>query len=168
MSETTKPEMALSRRLLWNRIVQKVKVESHRPNGTVESHPPATSMLGVEETPLLRAPRCRSGKRTINLMALSKKQIKQLRALANHLNPLIIVGKNDLSDAAYAQADETLEKHELVKCTVLDGSGLDAKDAAQHLADRLRAQVVQVIGNRCVIYRETHDEKVTKIRLVRE
>ncbi|WP_416175092.1 YhbY family RNA-binding protein [Bifidobacterium crudilactis] len=101
-------------------------------------------------------------------MALSKKQIKQLRALANHLNPQIIVGKNDLSDAAYAQADETLEKHELVKCTVLDGSGLDAKDAAQHLADRLRAQVVQVIGNRCVIYRETHDEKVTKIRLVRE
>lgn len=114
------------------------------------------------------APRCHTGKRIINLMALSKKQIKQLRALANHLNPLIIVGKHDLSDAAYQQADETLEKHELVKCSVLDGSGLTSKEAATQLASRLNAEVVQVIGNRCVIYRETHDEQVTKIKLVRE
>ncbi|GAA6122692.1 YhbY family RNA-binding protein [Bifidobacterium psychraerophilum] len=101
-------------------------------------------------------------------MALSKKQIKQLRSLANHLNPLIIVGKQDLSDAALKQADETLEKHELVKCSVLDGSGLSAKEAAERLAESLHAEVVQVIGNRCVIYRRTHDEHVDAITLVRE
>ena len=62
-------------------------------------------------------------------MALTKKQIKQLKALAHHLNPIIQVGKNDLSDAAVKQADETIEKRELIKCDVLDGSGLTAKES---------------------------------------
>ena len=33
-------------------------------------------------------------------MALTKKQVKQLRGLATKLNPLIQVGKNDLSENA--------------------------------------------------------------------
>ena len=33
-------------------------------------------------------------------MALTKKQVKQLRGLATKLNPLIQVGKNDLSETA--------------------------------------------------------------------
>ena len=62
-------------------------------------------------------------------MALTKKQVKQLRGLATKLNPLIQVGKNDLSENAVKQADETIEKRELIKCSVLDGSGLTAKEA---------------------------------------
>ena len=57
-------------------------------------------------------------------MALTKKQIKQLRAMANSLKPLFYVGKNDLTESAVNQADETIEKHELIKCAVQDGSGL--------------------------------------------
>ena len=49
-------------------------------------------------------------------MALTKKQVKQLRGLATKLNPLIQVGKNDLSENAVKQADETIEKRELIKC----------------------------------------------------
>ena len=63
-------------------------------------------------------------------MALTKKQIKQLRAMANSLKPLFYVGKNDLTESAVNQADETIEKHELIKCAVQDGSGLTAKEAA--------------------------------------
>lgn len=64
-------------------------------------------------------------------MALTKKQVKQLRGLATKLNPLIQVGKNDLSENAVKQADETIEKRELIKCSVLDGSGLTAKEAGR-------------------------------------
>ena len=42
------------------------------------------------------------------VMALTKKQVKQLRGLATKLNPLIQVGKNDLSENAIKQADETI------------------------------------------------------------
>ncbi len=79
-------------------------------------------------------------------MALTKKQIKQLRAMANSLKPLFYVGKNDSTESAVNQADETIEKHELIKCAVQDGSGLTAKEAAAELAEQLNAEVVQSIG----------------------
>ncbi|MFT8357613.1 YhbY family RNA-binding protein [Bifidobacterium aquikefiri] len=98
---------------------------------------------------------------------LNKHQVKQLRALGNHLNPLIIIGKSNLTEASIKQANETLENRELIKCSVLNGSDLTARDAASQLAEKLRASVVQVIGNRFVIYRETHRDDVEKIKLVR-
>lgn len=101
-------------------------------------------------------------------MALTKKQTKQLRALANSLKPLFYVGKNDLTEAAIKQADETIEKHELIKCAVQDGSELTAKEAAEQLAEQLGANVVQTIGNRFVIYRRSKRDDVEHIRLVRE
>ena len=100
--------------------------------------------------------------------ALTKKQGKQLRGLATKLNPLIQVGKNDLSENAVKQADETIEKRELVKCSVLDGSGLTAKEAGEGLAEQLGAELVQVIGNRFVLYRRSQRDDVEHIRLVRE
>ena len=100
-------------------------------------------------------------------MALTKKQVKQLRGLATKLNPLIQVGKNDLSENAVKQ-DETIEKRELIKCSVLDGSGLTAKEAGEGLAEQLGAELVQVIGNRFVLYRRSQRDDVEHIRLVRE
>jgi RNA-binding protein len=102
------------------------------------------------------------------VMALTKKQVKQLRGLATKLNPLIQVGKNDLSENAIKQADETIEKRELIKCSVLDGSGLTSKEAGEGLAEELNAELVQVIGNRFVLYRRSHRDDVEHIRLVRE
>lgn len=101
-------------------------------------------------------------------MALTKKQIKQLRALANTLSPLLYVGKNDITDAAVKQADETMQYHELMKCAVQDGSGLSAKEAADALAQKLGAEVVQVIGNRFVLFRVSPLDGVEHIMLVRE
>ncbi|MFU0562256.1 YhbY family RNA-binding protein [Gardnerella swidsinskii] len=101
-------------------------------------------------------------------MALTKKQIKQLRTLANTLSPLLYVGKNDITDAAVKQADETMQYHELMKCAVQDGSGLSAKEAADALAQKLGAEVVQVIGNRFVLFRVSPLDSVEHIMLVRE
>lgn len=101
-------------------------------------------------------------------MALIKKQIKQLRGMANKLNPIVQVGKNDLSENAIKQADDIIERRELIKGSVLDGSGLTAKEAGEGLAEQLDAELVQVIGNRFVIYRRSQRDDVEHIRLVRE
>ncbi|PLS28431.1 RNA-binding protein [Bifidobacterium anseris] len=101
-------------------------------------------------------------------MALTKKQTKQLRAMANQLKPLVYIGKNDLSESAIRQADETIEKRELIKGQVQDGSGMDAREAAERLADALGADVVQVIGNRFILFRVSKRDDVEHIRLVRE
>ena len=101
-------------------------------------------------------------------MALPKSRSSSCEAWPPKLNPLIQVGKNDLSENAIKQADETIEKRELIKCSVLDGSGLTAKEAGEGLAEELNAELVQVIGNRFVLYRRSHRDDVEHIRLVRE
>ena len=79
-------------------------------------------------------------------MALTGAQVKQLRSMAHHLNPAIIIGKSDINEGTVEQTVAYLEKHELVKCSVLDGSSLSAREAAEELAERCHAEVVQVIG----------------------
>ena len=89
-------------------------------------------------------------------MALTKKQIKQLRAMANSLKPLFYVGKNDLTESAVNQADETIEKHELIKCAVQDGSGLTAKEAAERRSGAVHRQSFRAVpslpARRCGAY----------------
>lgn len=98
---------------------------------------------------------------------LTKKQVKQLRGLANSLDPVLIIGKNGLTDAAAAQAEEHLDRRELIKISVLESSPATAKEMAPELARRLEAALVQVIGSRVILYRRTRRDDVTPLALVR-
>ncbi|RBP99986.1 YhbY family RNA-binding protein [Bifidobacterium xylocopae] len=100
-------------------------------------------------------------------MALSKKQVKQLRALANGTGPTLWIGKEGVTAAAAKQASETLDAHELVKAVVHDGGPVDAREAGEALAGQLEAELVQVIGRRFVLYRASDKEGLKPIRLVR-
>ena len=97
-------------------------------------------------------------------MALTGAQVKQLRSMAHHLNPAIIIGKSDVNEGTVEQTVAYLEKHELVKCSVLDGSSLSAR--AEELAERCHAEVVQVIGRKFSLYRESSRKDIEKIKLV--
>jgi len=97
-------------------------------------------------------------------MALTGAQVKQLRSMAHHLNPAIIIGKSDVNEGTVEQTVAYLEKHELVKCSVLDGSSLSAREAAEELAER--CDVVQVIGRKFSLYRESSRKGIEKIKLV--
>lgn len=100
-----------------------------------------------------------------NPMALTGRQIRQLRSLAHHLEPVITVGKQGVAPAVVDQANAALEAHELIKCSALENSGLSAREAADQLAELTRSEVVQVIGRRFSLYRETSREGVEKIQL---
>ena len=52
-------------------------------------------------------------------MALAGRQIRQLRSLAHHLEPAVIVGKSNVTENTVEQASEYLEKHELIKCSAV-------------------------------------------------
>ena len=99
-------------------------------------------------------------------MALSGKHVRHLRSLAHHLKPSIIIGKTDVNDGVVEQANAALEAHELIKCSVLDTSSLDIRDAADELASRCHAEVVQVIGRKFSLYRATNRTDVERIKLV--
>lgn len=98
-------------------------------------------------------------------MTLTGRQIRQLRSLAHHLDPVVTIGKGGVSDATAEQAVAALEAHELIKCAVLDNSGLDARSAAEDLAGRVDAEIVQVIGRKFSLYRESSRTDIEKIEL---
>lgn len=99
-------------------------------------------------------------------MALTGKQVRQLRSLAHHLNPIIHIGKSDIADALVKETEAALENRELIKCAVQDGSDLETREAADMLAERTNADVVQVIGHRFSLYRESSRDDIEKIKLV--
>ena len=91
---------------------------------------------------------------------LTPEQRKSLRGMANTMKPVVIIGKEGITDAVAARASEALEAHELIKCQVLDTDELPAREAADHLAARLNAQCVQVIGKRFSLYRRSHRKDI--------
>ncbi|HET9799528.1 MAG TPA: YhbY family RNA-binding protein [Gemmatimonadaceae bacterium] len=90
-------------------------------------------------------------------MSLSSKERAALRAEAHHLDPLVHVGHQGLTDALRQTLDDALRTHELVKVSLAKSTDVSAKDAAHRLAEQLGADVVQTIGRTCTLYRENLD-----------
>ncbi len=85
---------------------------------------------------------------------LTSKQRAFLRSMANGINPIFQVGKNGVTPELRDTVNNALEARELVKINVLDNNLIDAASAAEMLASRTGAEVVQVIGNKFVLYRK--------------
>ncbi|OUN25175.1 ribosome assembly RNA-binding protein YhbY [Pseudoflavonifractor sp. An85] len=101
-------------------------------------------------------------------MDLTSKQRAQLRGLANNIDTILHIGKDGIGENLIRQADDALEARELIKGKVLENSMLSAREGAEELARATRSQVVQVIGTKFVLYRETHSkEKDKRIKLVK-
>ena len=102
-------------------------------------------------------------------MDLTSKQRAQLRGLANGIDTILHVGKDGLGDNLIKQADDALEARELIKGKVLENSLLSSREAAEALAKATRSDVVQVIGTKFVLYRQSHHkEKKDRIVLVKD
>lgn len=96
---------------------------------------------------------------------LTGKQRAQLRALANPIETVLMVGKGGFSEQLYKTADEAITARELIKGKVLENCEYSAREAADAIAEQLGADVVQVIGSKFVLYRR--NKKDPKIKLVK-
>ena len=113
--------------------------------------------------------RMSAGRRTefVRTMDLTSKQRAQLRGLANGIDTILIVGKEGIGDNLVKQANDALEARELIKGRVLENALMSAREAAEALAPLTRSEVVQVIGTKFVLYRQSHrKDKKDKIVLV--
>ena len=103
----------------------------------------------------------------VRTMDLTSKQRAQLRGLANGIDTTLIVGKEGIGDNLVKQANDALEARELIKGRVLENALMSAREAAEALAPLTRSEVVQVIGTKFVLYRQSHrKDKKDKIVLV--
>jgi RNA-binding protein len=83
-------------------------------------------------------------------------QIKELRARAHRLEPVVIIGAKGLTDEVLAEIDRALNAHELIK--VRAALERDERDEAlRRICERTGAQRVQQIGKIFVIYRKNDE-----------
>lgn len=84
---------------------------------------------------------------------LTSKQRAELRAQANTLETTLMVGKDGVTDAVVAEADNQLTARELVKGKVLENAMLTPREVCDALCEATGADGVSVIGTKFVIYR---------------
>jgi RNA-binding protein len=89
---------------------------------------------------------------------ITSKQRKYLKGLAHELEPMVMIGKEDLTENIIKEIDVNLEKRELVKVKIQDGSALKPKETANEVAEKLKADFVQAIGKKFVLYRRSVEE----------
>ncbi len=94
---------------------------------------------------------------------LNSRQRAQLRGMANGFDTIFQVGKGGICEQLLKQVDEALEARELIKLRVLDTSEETSRTAADKIAESVGADVVQVIGSRFILYRESKDNKTIKL-----
>ena len=90
---------------------------------------------------------------------MTSKQRAYLRGLANTIDPIMQVGKGSVSPELTQSVAEALEARELIKISVLKNCVHDPRDIAEVLADRTQSQVVQVVGKKITLYKESKTKK---------
>lgn len=96
---------------------------------------------------------------------LNSKQRAALRVIAGTMDTIFQVGKGGINEALISQVSDALRKRELIKLRVLDNSAYTSREAAEEIAEKTGADVVQVIGNRFVIFKRNPKEPVIDIKL---
>ena len=96
---------------------------------------------------------------------MTTKQRAYLKSLAMTMDPIFQCGKSSITPEFVTAVSEALEKRELIKISVLQNCADDPKELGVMIAERTRAQLVQVIGKKIVLYKPAKEERNRKIEL---
>ena len=93
---------------------------------------------------------------------LKGKQARHLRGLGHHLSPLVMIGKDGVTDNLTGALEAVLAAHELVKVKIQDGCPYGREEAAELLAKQTRSGIAQIIGKTYLLFRENKELKEDK------
>jgi RNA-binding protein len=86
-------------------------------------------------------------------MTMTGKERAELRSECNRLKPTLHIGQEGITGSVLAALDDALRTRELVKIQLNKSVEVSAKSAANDLAKRVKAEVIQVIGKTTTLYR---------------
>jgi putative YhbY family RNA-binding protein len=89
---------------------------------------------------------------------LTPAQRKEKRGEAHHLDPVVIIGADGLTEAVVKETEVALKAHGLIKVRMFSDVRADREAALASLADRLGAAPVQHIGKLLVLWRPIPDK----------
>lgn len=94
---------------------------------------------------------------------ITGKQRSYLRSLANGIDTIFQIGKGGISENTIKQFNDALEARELIKATVLRNAEAGVREISEEISRLTGSEVVQVIGNKFVLYRESKNDKVIEL-----
>lgn len=94
---------------------------------------------------------------------LNSRQRAQLRAMANDMETILQVGKSGILDTTVKQVADALEARELIKMSILETCPISVRECADTLANATASDVVQVIGRKFILYKESKNNKTIKL-----
>ena len=95
----------------------------------------------------------------LNLTAAER---RALRADAHHLDPVVLIGGDGLTDAVIKETDAALNAHGLIKVRVFSDERDTRAAILTELTDRLNAAAVQQIGKLLVLWRPIPPKEKTE------
>jgi len=96
---------------------------------------------------------------------LKGSQKKYLRAQAHHLKPLVIIGTKGVTGQLIGSVDLALKDHELIK--VKFGEFKESKkEISEEIAMATKSELVGLIGNVAILYRQNPEPEKRKIKLL--
>lgn len=94
---------------------------------------------------------------------LNSRQRAQLRAMANTMETILQIGKVGINDNTIKQVNDALEARELIKLRILETCPTNVRETADTVANATNSDVVQVIGSRFILYKESKNNKTIKL-----
>ena len=95
---------------------------------------------------------------------LTSRQRKFLKGRAHSLEPVVMVGKNGITDSLIKLTDDALRSHELIKVRFIEFKD-KKKLLVEQIADGTESQIVGIIGHVAILYRQNPDKEKRKIDL---
>jgi len=96
----------------------------------------------------------------ILMTTLSTKQKQFLKGLAHHLNPVVMLGGNGLTEGVLAEIENALNHHELIKVKVAGADRETKQLIINAIVRETKAAQVQTIGHILVLYRPSEEGKI--------
>ena len=96
---------------------------------------------------------------------MTSKQRAYLKGFAMNIEPVFQIGKSGLTPEVTEAVSEAFNTRELIKLAVLKNCMEDPVQIADMLSGRTKSQVVQVIGKKIVLYKESKDHKKINLPL---
>ena len=88
---------------------------------------------------------------------LDAKTKRRLRQIAHHLDPVVSMGDQGMSEGLIAETERALVDHELIKVRINMLDRKDRNSCGRDLAAACNAEVVQRIGKIIVLFRTNAD-----------
>lgn len=94
------------------------------------------------------------------MTTLSTKQKQFLKGLAHHLNPVVMLGNNGLTEGVLAEIDNALDYHELIKIKIAGAERETKQLIINAIVRETKASKIQTIGHILVLYRPSEEAKI--------